>query len=189
MRRAAVVALLALAGPALGQDFSAESQAKEWGLYGESKARFAATVVDPLCELTGDCPENCGDGRRQLALIRAADGVMVLPLKNTQPAFTGAALELLPYCGQAVEVDGLLITDEEIGARNVYQLQFIRAAGAEDWVKADRWTKEWAEANPDAAGEGPWFRRDPRVLAEIAKEGWLGLGQEIDKAFLDEWFN
>jgi hypothetical protein len=188
MRGAAMVALLALAGPAFAQDFSEGSQAREWGLYGESKARFAATVVDPLCELTGDCPANCGDGRRQLALIRDADGVMVLPLKNTQPAFTGAVRELLPYCGQAVEVDGLLITDEDLGARNVYQLQFIRAAGAADWVKANRWTRVWAEANPDAAGEGPWFRRDPRIRAEIEKEGWLGLGLETDRAFLDEWF-
>lgn len=189
MRAAAVVALLALAEPALAQDFAADSQAREWGLYGESKARFAATVVDPLCELTGDCAANCGDGRRQLALIREVDGVMVLPLKNAQPVFTGAANELLRYCGQAVEVDGLLITDEDLGARNVYQLQFIRAAGAEEWIKADRWTKEWAEANPDAAGDGPWFRRDPRVQAEIAEEGWLGLGPEADKAFLDQWFN
>ena len=54
MRPAAVVALLALAGPALGQDFAEGSQAKEWNLYGEEKALFAATVVDPLCELTGE---------------------------------------------------------------------------------------------------------------------------------------
>ena len=189
MRGAAVVALLALAGPALAQDFSADSQAKEWGLYGEEKARFAATVVDPLCELSGDCPDNCGDGRRQLALLRDADDVMVLPLKNTQPAFTGAANELMPYCGQAVEVDGLLITDEEVGARNVYLVQFIRAEGAGEWVAANRWTKDWAEANPDVGGEGPWFRRDPRVQAEIEKEGWLGLGLETDESFLDEWFN
>ena len=33
----------------------------------------SATVVDPLCELTGDCPDNCGDGKRQLALVREVD--------------------------------------------------------------------------------------------------------------------
>ncbi|MBD3625793.1 MAG: hypothetical protein HUJ24_10565 [Rhodobacteraceae bacterium] len=182
------LALSVMAVPVAAQDFSEGSEAKEWGLYGESKARFAATVVDPLCELAGDCPDNCGDGRRQLALLREADDVMVLPLKNGQPVFSGAANELAPFCGQAVEVDGLLITDEELGAQNVYLVQKIRAAGAEDWTAANQWTKDWAAANPDAAGEGPWFRRDPRVLAEIEKEGWLGLGAEADAAFLEEWF-
>lgn len=186
--RGLTLALTLLAGSAAAQDFSAGSEAREWGLYGESKAFFSAQVVDPLCELTGDCPDNCGDGARQLALIRDADGVMVLPLKNNQPAFTGAANELLPFCGQAVEVDGLLITDEELGARNVYLVQTIRAAGTTEWIKANRWTKDWAAANPDAAGQGPWFRRDPRVNAEIAREGWLGLGPEADAAFLEEWF-
>ncbi|MHA3976650.1 hypothetical protein ACW9UR_03100 [Halovulum sp. GXIMD14794] len=177
-----------MAVPVAAQDFSEGSEAKEWGLYGESKARFAATVVDPLCELAGECADNCGDGRRQLALLREADNVMVLPLKNGQPVFSGAANELAPFCGQAVEVDGLLITDEELGAQNVYLVQMIRAAGSDEWTPANRWTKDWAEANPDAAGEGPWFRRDPRVLAEIEKEGWLGLGAEADAAFLEEWF-
>ncbi|WP_112321542.1 hypothetical protein [Oceanibium sediminis] len=182
------LALSLLAGAAVAQDFSEGSDAREWGLYGESKAFFAATVVDPLCELTGDCPDNCGDGARQLALLREADGVMVLPLKNGQPAFTGGANELLPFCGQAVEVDGLLITDAELGAQNVYLVQTIRAEGASEWIKANRWTKDWAAANPDAAGQGPWFRRDPRIAAEIAREGWLGLGPEEDAAFLKEWF-
>ena len=186
--RQVAFAMALLAVPAAAQDFSDGSEARDWGLYGESKARFAATVVDPLCELAGDCPDNCGDGRRQLALLRTEDDVMVLPLKNAQPVFSGAANELAPFCGQAVEVDGLLITDEELGAQNVYLVQKIRAAGAEDWTAANQWTKDWAAANPDAAGEGPWFRRDPRVLAEIEKEGWLGLGAEADAAFLEEWF-
>lgn len=189
MIRLTLTLLAASATAAAAQDFSEGSTAKEWGLYGESPAFFAATVVDPLCELTGDCPENCGDGRRQLALLREVDDVMVLPLKNTQPAFTGAANELQPFCGQAVEVDGLLITDEELGAQNVYLVQKIRAQGTEEWTPANRWTKDWAAANPDAAGKGPWFRRDPRVAAEIEAEGWLGLGAEVDAAFLEEWFN
>ncbi len=181
-------ALALLAAPLAAQDFSEGSTAKEWGLYGESPAFFAATVVDPLCELTGDCPDNCGDGRRQLALLRTVDDVMVLPMKNSQPAFTGAANEMLPFCGQAVEVDGLLVTDEELGAQNVYLLQKIRAEGSSDWIKANKWTKEWAARHPEAKGKGPWFRRDPRIKAEIEREGWLGLGLEADAAFLEEWF-
>ncbi|MEM8658162.1 MAG: hypothetical protein AAF813_12150 [Pseudomonadota bacterium] len=186
--RALAFGLALVAAPLAAQDFSEGSNAKEWGLYGESPAFFAATVVDPLCELTGDCPENCGDGRRQLALLRAADDVLILPLKNNQPAFTGAANEMLAFCGQAVEVDGLLITDEDLGAQNVYLLQSIRAEGDAEWIKANKWTKDWAAAHPEAEGKGPWFRRDPRVKAEIAREGWLGLGAEADAAFLEEWF-
>jgi len=185
---AAAVFTTLLAGGLHAQDFSEGSEAKGWGLYGEAPARFAATVVDPLCLLTGDCPENCGDGRRQLALLREVDEVLVLPLKNAQPAFSGAANELLPFCGKPVEVDGLMITDTDLGAQNIYLVQRIRGADDDTWTRANRWTRDWAAANPDVAGEGPWFRRDPRVNAEIAREGYLGLGLEIDDAFIRDWF-
>lgn len=186
IRLALTLSLAAL--PALAQDFSAESEAKSWGLYAEVPARFTATVSDPLCELTGDCADQCGAGDRQLVLMREADDAMIFPLKNNQPAFTGAAAELAPFCGQQVEVDGLMIDDAEIGATNVYLIQKIRAVGDAEWTKADRWTKDWAEAHPEAAGKGPWFRRDPRVNAEIEAEGYLGLGAETDAAFIEDWF-
>ena len=72
---------------------------------------------------------------------------------------------------------------------NVYLVQRIRLRedGAE-WVAANQWTEDWAENHPDAAGEGPWFRRDPRVLSRIEEEGYLGLGQEVDEAFIADWF-
>ena len=187
IRVAAIAALAAL--PTAAQDFSEGSEAREWGLFAEQKARFTATVTDPLCELAGDCAPDCGGGARQVALVREADGVMVLPLKNAQTAFNGAVTDLLPFCGQAVEVDGLLITDEEIGARNVYLVQRIRPEGGE-WRRANTWTDAWAERNPGADGPGPWFRRDPRVLAEIEEEGWLGYGADsaVEEAFLEDWF-
>nr|ABC25332.1 transcriptional regulator, putative [uncultured marine bacterium Ant24C4] len=72
-----------------------------------------------LCE----CTDNCGDGNRQLDLLRSVDGVLVYPNKNSQAAFTGAAAELLPYCGQEVEVDGLEIYDEDLGAVNIHLVQ------------------------------------------------------------------
>ena len=140
-----------------------------------------------MCELTGECADNCGGGTRQLALVRTADDVMVLPLKNSQPAFTGAANELQPFCGKTVEVDGLLIEDPDLGATNVYLIQKIREAGTEEWTKANRWTKDWAAANPDRKGKGPWFRRDARIEAEIVAEGWLGLGPDTEVEFLKEW--
>ena len=78
-----------------------------------------------------------------------------------------------------VEVDGLMIEDPDLGATNIYLVQKIRNVGEAEWVKANTWTKKWAEANPDAAGKGPWFRRDPRVKAMIAATGYLGLGLDV----------
>jgi hypothetical protein len=191
MKHAIAISLcmtVAFSAPLMAQGFSEGSTAKSWNLYAEQKAFFKAKVVDPLCTLAGDCPQNCGDGRRQLALLRAKDDVLVFPLKNSQAAFTGAANELLPFCGKDVEVDGLMIEDPDLSATNLYMVQKIRLSGDTKWIKANRRTKVWAKANPDAKGKGPWFRRDPRINAEIAKNGYLGLGLEIDKAFIKEWF-
>lgn len=182
-----IALFIALATPLAAQDFSEGSKAKTWNLYGEIPARFEAEVVDVLCTLTGDCPDNCGDGTRQLGLVRSADDVLVFPLKNNQPAFTGAATDLLPYCGQTVTVDGLLIEDEDLNAQNLYLVQTVTTADG-TVNKANRWTKEWAKANPDAAGKGPWFRRDPRINDIIAREGYLGLGLEADAEYIEENF-
>lgn len=187
-RFATTMAAMCLGLPAVAQDFSEGSEARSWNLAAEKPARFEAKVVDILCELTGDCAENCGDGKRQLGLLRAADDVLIYPNKNSQPAFTGAVLELAPYCGAQVEVDGLMIEDPELGATNVYLVQKIRNVGESEWVKANSWTKKWAEANPDATGKGPWFRRDPRINSMIEESGYLGLGLEKDKAFIEDWF-
>ncbi len=183
-----LLAAVLVAAPVAAQDFSADSEAKSWNLYAEVPARFTAIVSDPLCELAGDCADQCEAGARQLVLIREADDAMIFPLKNDQPAFTGAAAELAPFCGQQVEVDGLMIDDAEIGAVNVYLVQKIRAVGDEEWTVANRWTKDWEQANPEAAGEGPWFRRDPRIKEQIDAEGYLGLGAETDAAFIADWF-
>ncbi|PWR02218.1 hypothetical protein DKT77_13215 [Meridianimarinicoccus roseus] len=188
MRRLVMLAALLAAGPLGAQDFSAGSEARSWNLYAEQPARFEARVVDMLCAVTGDCPENCGAGRRQIGLLRAADGVLVYPNKNAQPIFTGAAVDLLPFCGADVEVDGLMLDDPDIGARNIYLVQRVRRLDGGEWVNAQSWTEDWAARNPDADGEGPWFRRDPRVGALIEKDGYLGLGPEVDAAFIEDWF-
>lgn len=182
------LACVALPFAAAAEDFSANSEAKSWKLFAEKPARFEAKVVDILCELTGDCPDNCGDGTRQLGLVRAADDVLVYPNKNSQAAFTGAALELAAYCQADVEVDGLMIEDPDLGVKNIYLVQKIRAKGESEWVKANTWTKKWAKAHPEAKGKGPWFRRDPRVKAAIETSGYLGLGLDTDEKFIAEWF-
>lgn len=179
--------LALVAAPLAAQDFSKGSEARTWNLYAEVPATFDAKVVDIMCELSGDCPADCGGGERQLGLKRTADDVLVSVLKNGQPAFSGAVVDLLPYCNQDVTVDGLTIEDTDFPIKNIYLVQRVRTAEA-DWARANQFTKVWAVKNPGASGKGPWFRRDPRVLDEIARDGYLGLGLAIDKPFLDYWF-
>lgn len=185
-----VLALAVLATPLAAQDFSEGSAAKEWGLFGERKARFEARAVDVVCELTGDCPADCGAGLRQMGLVRKADDKLILVAKNRQPIFSGASFDLAPYCNQDVEVDGTIVGDTDItpGAADYYLVQFIRPAGAEDWAKTSLWSKAWAERNAEAAGKGPWFRRDPGVNAQIEANGYLGLGAEADARYAEENF-
>lgn len=186
LRTTICVAMLALGGvsAAPAEEFAEGSQAKEWNLLGEEKALFSGKVVDVMCELTGDCAAECGGGNRQLGILRAADDALVLVMKNRQPAFTGGAVDLAPYCGKAVDVDGLLVGDEDQTSVKFYLVQFIRETGTEEWSKTSRWTKEWAKRNPDLKGvKGPWFRKDPRVKAQIEAHGYLGLGAEEDEKF------
>ena len=180
-------ALALIASPLAAQDFSEGSNAKSWNLYAEVPATFEATVVDLLCSLTGNCPTDCGGGTRQLGLLRSVDDVMVLPLKNNQPAFTGAASDLASYCGQKIQVDGLMIEDDDLNTRNIYMVQMIKTADG-DWVKANQATKIWAKKYPEAKGKGPWFRRDPRINEIIDREGYLGLGLEVDEEFIEDNF-
>jgi len=193
MRRMILAALLLAASPALADGtFSAGSKADSWSLFGEEKALFEGRVVDALCLLTGDCPADCGAGQRQIGILRAADGKFLLAAKNGQPAFTGATVDLAPYCGQTVEVDGLLVGDPEItpalGDAKLYQVQTVRVVGGEAAQKTNRWTKDWTERHPEAAGDGPWFRRDPKVNAQIEAHGRLGLGAEADQKYIEDNF-
>lgn len=191
MNRFLTLLAMCIATPAMAQDFSQGSEAKNWNLFGEEKARFEARVTDAVCALTGDCPSDCGAGLRQMVLIREQDGVMVLVNKNGQPAFSGATVDLAPYCGKTVEVDGLSIGDPEITPglnRKLYMVQKIRVKGETDWSKADLFTKDWNEKNKDVEGTGGWFTRDPRIRAEIEANGRFGIGAEADQEFIKENF-
>ncbi|MEO1206883.1 MAG: hypothetical protein AAFV45_11180 [Pseudomonadota bacterium] len=185
----ALLALALLGSPvalngALAEDFSKGSQAQELGLAGETKATFSGKVVDILCELSGDCPANCGDGFRNLGIVRASDQQLIMVSKNSQFEFNGGVDDLLPYCGKQVDVDGLLLGDDPGVKAKIYMAQFIRVTGDEDWIKTTAWTDAWKKRNPAVAeGEGPWFRRDPRVLKQIEQSGYFGLGHDVDDAW------
>ncbi len=187
MKRLAV-ALSLIAAPLAAQDYSQGSKAKSWNLYAEVPATFEAKVVDITCELTGDCPSDCGAGTRQMGLLRTDDNVLVLAMKNSQANFMGAARDLALYCNQTVTVDGLMIEDPDLNARNIYLVQTLLAPGMDKPAKANKASKLWAADHPEAKGKGAWFRRDPRIKAIIADEGYLGLGLEEDKAYAEENF-
>ena len=155
--------------------------AQEWGLPGEKVVRFEATVVDILCELSGNCPARCGGGKRQLGLLDD-EGVLHLAVKNATP-FSGAALELIDFCGKRVVADGLFTTNR--GYR-LFALQFVREAPAGPWRAANRFLGEWAKRNglaPDSPKIDQWFRNDPTVMRLIEKDGIFGLGAEADEAY------
>jgi len=170
-----LLAALAAAGAARAAD--------SWGLPGEEEARFEAKVVDMLCELTGDCPAECGAGKRQLGLLMD-DGTLILPLKDQVP-FAGAAAELADFCGKRVVADGLFATNR---GHKVFALHFVREAPEGKWQRANRFLPKWAAANgvdPKSEEAQQWFRNDPQVEKLIAAKGKLGLGIEADKKYLD----
>ena len=177
MKRHFIFALAGLVMIVTGGAHAAEL----WGLPGEKKARFEAKVVDVLCELTGDCPAACGAGKRQLGLLTDA-GRLVLPLKYVVP-FAGAADELSDFCARRVIADGLFATNR---GHTVFVLQFVRQAPDGKWRRANRFTPKWAKRNGLAPGDKKtqrWFEHDPRVEAEIARDGKLGLGPAADRAY------
>ena len=114
--------------------------ANSWGLPDEAEARFDAQVTDVLCVLSGDCPEDCGAGKRLLGLLQD-DGTLVLPLKNAGP-FTGATADLIPFCNQRVTVDGLFTTNYGV---TTFAVQFVRPEGGE-WGRANAFVREWARS-------------------------------------------
>ena len=186
---AAVVAILIGMSPAHAEgEFSQGSEVKGWGnLQGREPALFKAKVTDIVCALTGDCPENCGGGERQMGLLREADGKLILAAKNSQASFNGATVDLAPYCGQTVTVDGLLVGNPELTKTKFYQVFRIQREGSDKWAAAKRWTRTWKRLNPEAQGKkGPWYRHDPRVQAQLQERGYLGLGAEADAKFIEE---
>ncbi len=156
--------------------------AEEWGLPEEKISRFEAKVVDVLCELSGDCPESCGGGKRQLGLLDGK-GKLILPLKNSV-IFAGTTDELIGFCGKQVIADGLLTTNR---GYTVFALQFVKEAPDGKWQRANRFLPKWAKRNSVPANSpkaARWFDNDPRVKALIEKDGRLGLGLKADKEYL-----
>jgi hypothetical protein len=149
--------------------------AEKMNLPEEREYTGTATVVDVVCELTKNCPNQCGAGKRQLGL-KTPDGKILMAAKNTVN-FMGAVHDLLPYCGKQLEVDG--ITATQYGT-TLFMLQRYRPNGKAEWREANQSLLDWAKANkvkPDSNEAEEWMRNDPLVKTAVAKRGKLGVPQ------------
>jgi len=175
--RTLVLGILAL--NALLITLNPANAANSWSLTNEKIARFEAKVVDIACELTGNCPANCGDAKRQLGLLTAANK-LILASKNASP-FSGAADDLVDFCNQQVIVDGLYT--EHRGVR-FFAVQFVRKAPDGKWRAANRFLKKWAKrTGVDPAKASQWFRHDPEIKRITERDGILGLGKKEDQIY------
>ena len=122
-----------------------------------------------LCELTGDCPANCGGGKRQLGLLKT-DGTLWPVAKNNDP-FAGATDDLIEFCGKTITADGLEIHSPKM---KIFQLQFKRPAPDGKWARANWFTRNWGERNPGKDADS-WIWEDETVKKLIAEDGVLGV--------------
>ncbi len=149
-----------------------------WPVTNAQKNGFSGEVVDVLCELNGNCPDNCGEGTRQLAIKTESAGT-VLVAKNLNN-YSGASDELWPFCGEVIEINGLFT--EHQGVR-FFQVQNVREPGG-DWLKATRFAQAWAERSEKPVSlAGNWQDHDERVQEIIDRDGRLGLGPEADQEY------
>ncbi len=143
--------------------------AEGWGIEHEKETRVEAKVVDLLCEVTGDCTENCGGGKRQLGLL-FDDGRLVPVVKNFD-IFAGAVDDLQPFCGKRITADGLMISNPKMP---LFALQFKREAPDGKWSRANWFGKNWSKANGGKKAAS-WYKHDERVLKVLAEDGVYGV--------------
>ena len=141
--------------------------ADEFGIANEKVVQIEVTVVDIACTLTGNCPANCGAGKRQLGLM-TEDGKLRLPVKG-QTLFANAIPDLLPYCGKKVWIDGLLI---ENPVMTIVHVQGMRENADQKWKQTEAFEAEWTAKNGKAE---EWQRADPLVKEVIAANGVFGI--------------
>lgn len=152
-------------------------EVQKWGISGAEVGELSGEVVDVLCEVSGNCADQCGAGTRQLG-IKTEQG-MVLIAKDLN-LYTGAAEELWPLCNQPLVVNGQFT--ESLNTR-FFQIQNVRKPDG-PWMRTTKFLETWAAANGESlAVAKDWYRHDKRVNTIIEKDGRLGLGQEADKAY------
>lgn len=178
--RVYMVATLLSAGALLAGCATPVGEIESWPVTGAEKTQFSGVVVDVQCELSGNCTDQCGEGRRQLA-IKTSDNAMgtVLVAKNLSN-YSGAADELWQFCEQQIDVNGLFT--EHNGIR-FFQVQNVRPPGGQ-WQRATQYLNAWV----DRSGKSPqqaqnWHEHDERIKEILMRDGRLGLGQQADQDY------
>jgi hypothetical protein len=164
--RTALPALAAALAAALAGAPAARA-AELWGLEHETIATFQARVVDLLCAVAGSCPADCGGGKRQLGLL-TAEGTLRAAVKASSD-FAGPVLDLQPWCGKTIMVDGLLVENPRM---TMMFVQRLRERADQDWVTTDGYLHAFAARH---GSSDDWMRRDPEVKALIAADGVFGI--------------
>lgn len=154
-----IAALAAFCAPARAAD--------GWGIDHEKVVVLDGRVVDLACALKGDCPPDCGAGKRQLGLL-TPDGKLRAVVKGPVE-FAGPALDLLALCGKNVQLDGLLIENPAI---HIVMLQNIREKPEQPWARATAFETDWQARNGKAE---EWFREDKLVKRVIGEDGVYGI--------------
>jgi len=149
-------------------------EVQRWGISGVEVAELNGEVVDVLCELSGNCAEQCGAGSRQLGM--KTDEGIVLIAKDLN-IYTGGAEDLWPFCSQQLVINGQFT---ETGSMRVFQVQNVREPGG-PWMRTTRFLETWAEKNGQPlSSANRWYRQDPRVKTILERDGRLGLGPDAD---------
>ena len=136
-------------------------------------------VVDVACDLTNNCPTNCGNGKRQLGILTES-GTLYLAAKSAA-IFAGAVKDLLPYCGKMVEIDGS--TTAQFGGTLLYIARMRLAEGTETvdpWQSTEEFTRDFAKRNnlaPDDMKVDEWYRFDKTATEAVQKHGKLGVAE------------
>lgn len=154
---------------------AAARAAEPQGIEHERATTLRGTVIDLLCGVSGNCPPDCGRGRRVLGL-RTAEGRLVVIAKSPTD-FAGAVADLLPHCNREVELDGLMI---ESPAMRLYLVQAWRRSPDDPWTPANAFIPAWTARNgPTSAEPGrsydEWYRIDPEARRILGEDGPYGI--------------
>lgn len=144
-----------------------------WAISGVKVAELSGEVVDILCEVSGNCVDQCGSGTRQLG-IKTTEGTVLIAKDLNR--YTGGAEELWPFCSQQLVINGQFT---ESGKARFFQVQNVRTPNG-PWMKTSRFLEVWAEKNGQpVASANRWYTEDPRVKTILEQDGLLGLGPEV----------